>query len=58
MQRIALFTPNGWALRAFTKLSTSGGALHTAAVPVLAILGFAVVIGVVAAFLAPRSVTS
>ncbi len=58
MQRIALFTPNGWALRAFTKLSTSGGALHTAAVPVLAILGFALVIGVVAAVLAPRSVTS
>jgi len=58
MQRIALFTPNGWALRAFTKLSTSGGALHTSALPVLAILGFALVIGALAAVLAPRSVTS
>ena len=58
MQRIALFTPNGWALRAFTKLSTSGGALHTAAVPALAILGFALVIGALAAVLAPKSVTS
>ncbi len=58
LQRIALFTPNGWALRAFTKLSTTGGALHTAVVPVLAILGFTLVIGALAAVLAPRSVTS
>jgi ABC-2 type transport system permease protein len=58
MQRIALFTPNGWALRAFTKLSTTGGAMHTATVPVLAILGFALVVGVLAAIVAPRSVTS
>lgn len=56
MQRIALFTPNGWALRAFTDLSTTGGGLGTAAVPVLAILAFTAVVGLCIALLARRSV--
>ena len=52
MKRIALFTPNGEALRAFTDLSTTGGALHAVMTPVLAILGFSLVIGLLAALLA------
>ncbi len=58
MKRIALFTPNGQALRAFTDLSTTGGGLHTVATPVLAILAFSVVVGAVAAILARRAVES
>ena len=56
MQRIALFTPNGWALRAFTDLSTTGGGIGAAAVPVLWILAFTAVVGVFVAALARRSV--
>ena len=55
MQRIALFTPNGWALRAFTDLSTTGGGLGAALVPVLGILGFTAAVGVLVAALARRS---
>ncbi len=58
MRRIALFTPNGQALRAFTDLSTTGGGLGTVMTPVLAILGFSLVVGFVAALLARRAVAS
>jgi ABC-2 type transport system permease protein len=58
MRHIALFTPNGWALRALTDLSTTGGGMHAVAIPVLAILGFSVVVGSAAALLARRAVTS
>jgi len=58
LRRLALFTPNGWAMRAYTDLSTNGGGLRTVAVPVLAILGFSAVVGAVAASLASRAVTS
>jgi ABC-2 type transport system permease protein len=58
MRQIALFTPNGWALRAFTDLSTLGGGLHTVVTPVLAILAFGVAVGAVAAVLAPRAVSA
>lgn len=58
MRRLALFTPNGWALRAFTDLSTTGGGFGTVAVPVLGILAFSAVAGSVAALLARRAVTS
>jgi ABC-2 type transport system permease protein len=58
MRRIALFTPNGWALRALTDLSTTGGGMQTAAVPILAILTFSLVVGSIAALLARRAVTS
>ena len=56
MQRIALFTPNGWALRAFTDLSTTGGGLGTVLVPVLGILGFTAAVGLLVAALTRRSV--
>ena len=58
MRRLALFTPNGWALRAFTDLSTTGGGMGTALVPVLAILAFSAVTGSAAVLLARRAVTS
>lgn len=58
MRRLALFTPNGWALRAFTDLSTTGGGMRTALVPVLAILAFSAVAGTAAVLLARRAVTS
>jgi ABC-2 type transport system permease protein len=55
MHTLALFTPNGWALRAFTDLS--GGAGWTAIVqPVLAILAFCAVTAGLAALLARRAV--
>lgn len=49
LRRLALLTPNGWALRAYTDLSTTGGGLSTVAVPLLVITGFAVAIGALAA---------
>ncbi len=56
MKRIALFTPNGWALRAFTDLSTTGGGLRTVVTPVLAILAFSLIVAILAALLARRAV--
>jgi ABC-2 type transport system permease protein len=53
LRRAALLTPNGWALRGFTDLST-GAASPTAVGPVLAILTFAAVVAVAAAVLARR----
>ena len=58
MKRIALFTPNGQALRAFTDLSTTGGGLHAVVTPVVAILGFSLVVCLLAALLARRAVES
>jgi ABC-2 type transport system permease protein len=58
MRRLALLTPNGWAMRGFTDLATIGGGLGTVAVPVAAILGFSAVVGTVAAVFAPRAVTA
>ncbi len=48
LRKLALLTPNGWALRGFTDLAT-GAAATSAVRPVLAILGMAAVIGVLAA---------
>jgi ABC-2 type transport system permease protein len=56
LRRMALFTPNGWALRAFTDLSTLGGGFATVWEPIAAILVFAAIVGGVAALLAPRAV--
>lgn len=53
MRRAALLTPNGWALRGFTDLST-GAAASTAVTPVLAILAFTAMVGAVAALAARR----
>ena len=58
MRKMALFTPNGWALRAFTDLSTTGGGMGTVAIPVLAICAFSVVAGSAAVLLAKRAVAS
>jgi ABC-2 type transport system permease protein len=58
MRRLALVTPNGWAMRAFTDLSTVGGGFRTAATPVLAILGWAVAVGAVAAVVGRRAVAA
>ncbi|TCN29620.1 ABC-2 type transport system permease protein [Kribbella orskensis] len=48
LRRLALLTPNGWTLRGFTDLAT-GAAATSAVQPVLAILGMAAVVGVLAA---------
>jgi ABC-2 type transport system permease protein len=58
MRRLALGTPNGWALRALTDLSTTGGGMRTVVAPVVAILAFSAVVGTVAALLARRAVTA
>ncbi|HTZ10101.1 MAG TPA: ABC transporter permease [Acidimicrobiales bacterium] len=58
MQRLALLTPNGWALRGFTDLATLGGGLGTVVEPVLAILAFSAVVGGIGVALAPRAVTA
>ena len=58
MRGLAVLTPNGWALRAFTDLSTTGGRLGAVVVPVLAILAFCAVVGTAACLLAQRAVSS
>ncbi|MBE1495646.1 ABC-2 type transport system permease protein [Amycolatopsis lexingtonensis] len=55
VRRLALFTPNGWALRGFTDLA--GGAPGTSvAVPVLAILAFCALLALVTGVLQRRAV--
>jgi ABC-2 type transport system permease protein len=58
MKRLALLTPNGWALRGFTDLATMGGGFGAIAEPVLAILAFSAIVAAVAVILAPRAVTA
>jgi ABC-2 type transport system permease protein len=58
MQRLSLLTPNGWAMRAVTDLSTTGGGLHAAALPVLAILLWSAVVGTAAALVGRRAMTA
>jgi ABC-2 type transport system permease protein len=48
LRKLALFTPNGWALRGFTDLAT-GAAATSAVRPALVILGMAAAVGVLAA---------
>ncbi|MFD8496375.1 ABC transporter permease [Amycolatopsis sp. NPDC059657] len=55
MRKLTLFTPNGWAMRAFTDLAGGAGGA-SAIVPVLAILGFCVVLTAVVALLNRRAV--
>jgi ABC-2 type transport system permease protein len=57
MRRVALLTPNGWAMRGFTDLATIGGGLGTVVEPVVAILVFSAVVGFAAALLSRRAVT-
>lgn len=60
MRTLALGTPNGWALRAFTDLATTTGGLghdlRLIAEPVLAIMVFSLVVGAVATALSRRVV--
>ena len=56
MRRLALFTPNGWALRGITDLGTGARGAVLFWQPFLAILAFTVVIGGVAALLERRIV--
>ena len=57
LHTLALVTPNGWALRAFTDLS--GGAGWTAIIqPILAILAFCAAITAVVALLVRRAARS
>lgn len=51
LRRLALLTPNGWALRGFTDLAT-GAAATSAIVPVLVILAMAAGLGSLAAVVA------
>jgi ABC-2 type transport system permease protein len=56
VRTLALATPNGWALRAFTDLSTGASAGAAIVEPVLAILSFTAVVGVLAALGSRRAV--
>jgi ABC-2 type transport system permease protein len=47
LRKLALLTPNGWALRGFTDLAT-GAAATSAVLPVLVILGMAALVGLLA----------
>jgi ABC-2 type transport system permease protein len=58
MKRLALLTPNGWALRGFTDLATVGGGFGTILEPVLGIVVFSAIVAAVAVILAPRAVTA
>jgi ABC-2 type transport system permease protein len=58
IKHLALFTPNGWAIRGFTDLATIGGGLGTIVEPVVAILVISAVVGAVALGLARRAVTA
>ncbi len=55
MQRLALLTPNGWALRGYTDLATTSGGLAVVVVPIAANLVYTLVVGVVATVFAPRA---
>jgi ABC-2 type transport system permease protein len=56
LRRLALLTPNGWALRGFTDLATGAGAT-SAILPVLVMLGMAAALGAIAAILGRRRLT-
>jgi len=58
MRRLALLTPNGWAMRGFTDLATIGGGFGTVVLPIVAILVFSAVVGTAAGLLASRAVTA
>ena len=55
LRKLALVTPNGWALRGFTDLTTTGDA-GTALVPGLAIVAFAIVVMSIAAVRADSAI--
>jgi ABC-2 type transport system permease protein len=55
LQRVALLTPTGVALRGFAELSVGGGDVASVVPYVLTLLGWAVVTGLVASRLLPRT---
>ncbi|HEV7206617.1 MAG TPA: ABC transporter permease [Jatrophihabitans sp.] len=57
LRRLALLTPNGWAMRGFVDLQSGAGA-SAAVQPVLAILAFTAVVAGAVALLARRPVSS
>lgn len=58
LQRAALFTPNGWALRGFVDLVADGGGLETVAAPVAVTLGVGLATGGLALYRARRMVAA
>lgn len=56
--RVSLFTPNGWAQRAFAELSAGGGQLGDVVGEVGILLGWAAVTLAIASFLLPRRLAS
>jgi len=54
MRRLALLTPNGWALRGFVDLTTGARGAGVIVQPLVAIAAFTLVVGVIAALLARR----
>lgn len=56
LQRAALLTPNGWALRGFVDLVADGGGLATVALPVAVTLSVGLVTGALALYRARRMV--
>jgi ABC-2 type transport system permease protein len=58
LQRAALFTPNGWALRGFVDLVADGGGLATVAAPVAVTLAVGLVTGGLALYRARRMVAA
>lgn len=56
LRRLALLTPNGWALRGFTDLATGVAGPTAAVVPVLAILGITAAVALASTVLARRAV--
>jgi ABC-2 type transport system permease protein len=56
MRRLALFTPNGWAMRGFVDLTTGARGAGVVVKPVLAMLAFSAIIGAGAALLSRRLV--
>ncbi|WP_344743718.1 ABC transporter permease, partial [Streptosporangium vulgare] len=50
LQKVALFTPNGWTSTGLTELAGGGGGLATVAGPIAALCGMALAAGGVAAF--------
>jgi ABC-2 type transport system permease protein len=58
VQRLALLTPNGWAMRGFAILAADGGGVASVALPVTVMLAIAAVTATLAAMRARRLVTS
>lgn len=54
MRRLALFTPNGWAMRGFVDLTTGARGAGVVVQPVLGMLTFSAIVGLLAVLLSRR----